>query len=433
MIKMAAPYFYPLSRLLSVRAQDANETFQYDQAGNLVSVGSGQTASYEGRAKGDRLQVFVTPEFHVKQSPQYSYDGHGNRIARSVAAQTEHYRYDGTHQLASIEHANGAKSRYEYDALGRRIAKHFTDAQGRTQTTLFVWNGDWMVQELRAGSAPITYVQHPDNAGPLAKIEGGRVYHYVNDHLGTPQEIHDGRGQIVWAADTSAYGKTRNYLRREIDNPIRFPGQYYDAESGLHYNRHRYYDPMAARYINQDPIGFKGGLNQYAYVINNPLKNIDPRGLQATGEDMGVMSIIGGSSAMTQGNELLNGVPIGAAATPLTGAITAECEADLGAGAGPADINVIGASIKPTDYGTGVKFDPLTFKKPNVEFSPKWGPPHAGGKAACTFVFKKPGTECGRWSIGGGVGPYLSICKPSTSWWPIVKWGLGVGAGIGRK
>ena len=280
MIKMAAPYFYPLSRLLSVRAQDANETFQYDQAGNLVSVGSGQTASYEGRAKGDRLQVFVTPEFHVKQSPQYSYDGHGNRIARSVAAQTEHYRYDGTHQLASIEHANGAKSRYEYDALGRRIAKHVTDARGNTQTTLFVWNGDWMVQELRAGSAPITYVQHPDNAGPLAKIEGGRVYHYVNDHLGTPQEIHDGRGQIVWAADTSAYGKTRNYLRREIDNPIRFPGQYYDAESGLHYNRYRYYDPMAARYINQDPIGLKGGMNQYAYVASNPLTRIDPLGLQ---------------------------------------------------------------------------------------------------------------------------------------------------------
>ena len=279
MIKMAAPYFYPRSRLLSVRARDANETFQYDQAGNLISVGGGQSASYEGLAKGDQFQVFVTPEFNVKQSPQYTYDGHGNRIARNVAAQTTRYRYDGTHQLASIEHTNGAKSRYEYDALGRRIAKHFTDAQGRTQTTLFVWNGDWMVQELRSGSAPITYVKHPDNAGPLAKIEGSRVYHYVNDHLGTPQEIHDGRGQIVWAADISAYGKTRSYLRREIDNPIRFPGQYYDAESGLHYNRHRYYDPMAARYINQDPLWLSGGWNQYAYVAGNPIIGIDPFGL----------------------------------------------------------------------------------------------------------------------------------------------------------
>jgi len=169
--------------------------------------------------------------------------------------------------------------------------------QCRTQTTLFVWNGDWMVQELRAGSAPITYVKHPDNAGPLAKIEGGKVYHYVNDHLGTPQEIHDGRGQIVWAADTSAYGKTRNLLKREIDNPIRFPGQYYDAESGLHYNRFRYYDPMAGRYINQDPIGLRGGLNQYAYANGRPLMSTDPLGLDA-GEEACVSAWTAGGAAV---------------------------------------------------------------------------------------------------------------------------------------
>jgi len=197
-----------------------------------------------------------------------------------------------------------------------------------------------MVQELRAGSAPITYVKHPDNAGPLAKIEGGKVYHYVNDHLGTPQEIHDGRGDVVWAADTSAYGKTRSYLKREIDNPIRFPGQYYDAESGLHYNRYRYYDPMAGRYINQDPIGLDGGINQYAYVLQNPVTSFDPDGLLMMSTIMGARkdvtldeaaacgspgnaAMISGLATMGAGATAMGGVYAARAAVPVVSPMVA--------------------------------------------------------------------------------------------------------------
>jgi RHS repeat-associated protein len=254
----------------------------------------------------------VTPEHPVEQTPQYTYDGHGNRTAITVpvAAQepteggrivkaldalanvpqpdvpqplTTRYRYDGTHQLRSIGHANGGTSCYEYDALGRRTAKHVTDAGGRTATTLFVWDGDWMAQEIRAGDAnskPVIYVSHPDHAGPLTKLDGAKAYHYATDHLGTPQELYDEKRQIVWAADLSAYGKTQRYLKHEIDNPIRFPGQYFDAESGLHYNRFRYYDPQAGRYVNQDPIGLAGGSNAYSYASSTPNNNIDPFGLE---------------------------------------------------------------------------------------------------------------------------------------------------------
>ncbi|WP_421746677.1 RHS repeat domain-containing protein [Burkholderia multivorans] len=194
------------------------------------------------------------------------------------------YRYDGSHQLIAIEHADGARSEYEYDALGRRVAKHHTPADGAQQTTLFMWDGDWMMQEVRTGRTShedraVTYVPHPDHDGPLTRLADGQAWHYVTDHLGTPQELYDEQREVVWAADLSAYGRTARWLTRVVDNPIRFPGQYRDEESGLHYNRFRYYDPMMGRYVNKDPIDLKGGLNLFSYVDANPLLGIDPLGL----------------------------------------------------------------------------------------------------------------------------------------------------------
>ncbi|WP_167336070.1 RHS repeat-associated core domain-containing protein, partial [Paraburkholderia bannensis] len=278
----------PASRLTAVNAGRGSETFAYDPAGNLLAVGQGKV-THVGKVRGDRLLSLVTPEHAVEQPPQYSYDGHGNRITTTIPGATQpgtpqalasRYRYDGLHQLKGIEHADGGASHYEYDALGRRTAKHHTDANGRAATTLFVWDGDWMAQELHAGHAkPVTYVAHPDHAGPLAKLDGAKAYHYVTDHLGTPQEVYDEKREIVWAADLSAYGKTRHYLKHEIDNPLRFPGQYFDAESGLHYNRFQYYDSQVGRYINKDLIGLAGGVNEYSYVAGNPVRRFDYLGL----------------------------------------------------------------------------------------------------------------------------------------------------------
>lgn len=106
-------------------------------------------------------------------------------------------------------------------------------------------------------------------------------FYYQLDHLGTPQELTDYSGDIVWSAKYSAYGKvtslelaTEDYL----DQPLRFQGQYFDDESGLHYNRHRYYDPDVGRYLTPDPVKLAGGLNQYRYVPN-PTGWVDPLGL----------------------------------------------------------------------------------------------------------------------------------------------------------
>ena len=103
------------------------------------------------------------------------------------------------------------------------------------------------------------------------------------DHLGTPQELTDFGGEIVWSAKYNAYGKVTHLAfggGEQLEQPLRFQGQYFDAESGLHYNRHRYYDPEVGRYLTPDPIKLAGGLNQYQYTPN-PTGWIDPLGLNA--------------------------------------------------------------------------------------------------------------------------------------------------------
>jgi RHS repeat-associated protein len=107
------------------------------------------------------------------------------------------------------------------------------------------------------------------NGQPLARINNNQVYYYHNDHLGTPQVMTDQNQAVVWQADYDPFGKA-TVTTETITNPIRVPGQYFDAETGLHYNYYRYYDPGTGRYITSDPIGLLGGLNTYAYVKNNP-------------------------------------------------------------------------------------------------------------------------------------------------------------------
>jgi RHS repeat-associated protein len=112
------------------------------------------------------------------------------------------------------------------------------------------------------------------------------LYYFHANHLNTPQVITDENQQIVWQADYEPFGQT-TITTNVIDNPLRFPGQYFDNETGLHYNYFRDYDPTTGRYIESDPIGVYGGLNTYAYVENNPLIIIDVLGLDGGIEDYG--------------------------------------------------------------------------------------------------------------------------------------------------
>ena len=104
-------------------------------------------------------------------------------------------------------------------------------------------------------------------------------YYYQNDHLGTPQKLLNQSGVVVWSATYDSFGKATVDAASTVSNNLRFPGQYEDGETGLHYNWMRYYDPLRGRYVTSDPIRLLGGVNFYIYVGGNPLAGIDPKGL----------------------------------------------------------------------------------------------------------------------------------------------------------
>jgi RHS repeat-associated protein len=114
-------------------------------------------------------------------------------------------------------------------------------------------------------------------------VNSTAVYYVHNDHLGTPQVMTDENGGVAWRAMYDPFGDASVDVASTAALNVRFPGQYFDQETGLHYNYFRYYDPDTGRYITSDPIGLDGGLNTYIYVNANPLRFTDPRGLDNVG------------------------------------------------------------------------------------------------------------------------------------------------------
>ncbi len=156
----------------------------------------------------------------------------------------------------------------------------------------------------------------------LAMIDAnGSVYYYHNDHLGTPQRITDKKGIVVWATDYLPFGQT-NIMIKTVENNLRFPGQYYDVETGLNYNYHRYYDPQVGRYITPDPIGLAGGINPYTYCLNDPVNFFDPTGqFGIGGVVLGGMTggAIGGIVAALTGGNIATSIAGGAVSGAIFG------------------------------------------------------------------------------------------------------------------
>jgi len=165
---------------------------------------------------------------------------------------------------------------YTYDSQNRRISKTVAG-----MTTHYIYDlANRLIAETLADGTPIRDFFYLDNE-PLAVREyqtNPGLYYFLNDHLGTPQQLITPAGAVVWQAAYLPYGEAQVQVNTVVNN-LRFPGQYFDSETGLHYNWNRYYDPITGHYISADPIGLEGGLNLYAYVGGNPVNWSDPWGL----------------------------------------------------------------------------------------------------------------------------------------------------------
>ncbi|MDR2950593.1 MAG: DUF6531 domain-containing protein [Prevotella sp.] len=177
------------------------------------------------------------------------------------------YEWAANGMLKKVVNPEQGKIRFGYDALGRRIYK-----QTKTCTTHWIWNGnvplhEWQTYDEEALIEAITWVFEMGGFVPCAKVQNGKSYSIVTDYLGTPTHMYDQQGQKTWHAQLDIYGRVRTFDGSDIsDCPFRYQGQYQDSETGLYYNRFRYYDPEVGNYISQDPIKLMGGARLYGYV-----------------------------------------------------------------------------------------------------------------------------------------------------------------------
>jgi RHS repeat-associated protein len=209
---------------------------------------------------------------------RFLHDNDGNLIQKiEPDGGTWRYTWDGAGQLSRVTRPDGMTVEFAYDALGRRVSKAVNG-----QTTSFVWDGNDLLHELRDDGPAVTWLFEPDTFALMAKVEGHgsaaeRRWGIVADHLGTPIAMTEEAGKLAWRAQLDAFGVYSTDVAK-ADCPWRWPGQYQDAETGLYYNRFRYYDPGQGRYVSQDPIGLLAGPDLYAYVRCS-FTRFDPFGL----------------------------------------------------------------------------------------------------------------------------------------------------------
>ena len=241
--------------------------FAYDANGNRSSLTEDAVLyAYSNLANSNQLLSTTGP-----QPKTYSYDLAGNVTGDGVHT----YGYDDRGRLIDVD---AGAATYTYNGQGQRVSK----TSGTT--TLFAYGevGELLGEYDASGNAMQETVWF--NGAPVALLEGTSTYYVHSDHLGTPRVISDGNTAIWrWASDP--FGSTLPDEDPDNDGTtltynVRFPGQYYDAETGLHYNYFRTYDPSTGRYLESDPIGLEGGLNTFGYAGANPLANIDPYGLR---------------------------------------------------------------------------------------------------------------------------------------------------------
>jgi RHS repeat-associated protein len=256
---------YQLTEALQQTA-GTNEYFTLDDAGNRIGY------------NGATWVVNANNELEDSGFAQYQYNANGYRTQKSDASGIIYFYYDLEGRLVRVENgSNSIIAEYGYDPFDRRLWKEVGGVR-----TYYAYSLDGLSGEYdAAGNLIRSYGYKPGSlwtTDPIFMAEGSTYYYYHNDHLGTPQKITNKAGSIVWSALYPSYGAAAVNPASTITNNLRFAGQYYDSETGLHYNYRRYYDPQAGVYLTPDPLGFGGGDNFYSYAGANPINLIDPYG-----------------------------------------------------------------------------------------------------------------------------------------------------------
>ncbi|WP_262701677.1 MULTISPECIES: DUF6531 domain-containing protein [Streptomyces] len=283
-------------RVTAVHAHGWTETYAYDAAGNQTYAAWPSTQPAQ-EATGPR--TYTGTRITGAGSVRYEHDEAGRLTLRqktrlSRKPDTWRYTWDAEDRLVSVTTPDGTVWRYLYDPFGRRTAKQRLAADGESvlEQTDFTWDGPLLIEQTTTAPDlphPVTLTWDHDGLHPIAQTErvteattqreiDARFFAIVTDLVGTPTELIDESGTIAWRTRSTLWGTTTWAADSTAYTPLRFPGQYFDPETGLHYNHHRYYDPETARYLTPDPLGLTPDPNPVAYV-HNPHTWTDPLGL----------------------------------------------------------------------------------------------------------------------------------------------------------
>jgi RHS repeat-associated protein len=273
--------FDPAGRVGEARGPGGAERFARDAAGSVTSADS---PSLPG-PRTYRGNTLVSAG-----GTRYTGDAQGRVTGRHRGERSWTFSWDQLDRMRGVRTPDGARWTYHYDPLGRRFAKRrwVTGADGEPELaadTRFLWSGFDLVERVETGADGsrriLTWERHPADSRPVVQVErtasGERFHCVITSPAGTPTELLDARGALVWRDRSSFWGAPLPGADAAAV-PLAFPGQHRDEETGLHYNVFRYYDPETARYLSQDPLGLAAAPDPVGYVAE-PLLTGDPLGL----------------------------------------------------------------------------------------------------------------------------------------------------------
>ncbi|MEW5963833.1 MAG: RHS repeat-associated core domain-containing protein [Pseudomonadota bacterium] len=298
----SATFGYAAANRLSTAAGPwGGQGWAYDGVGNRTSEtatppgGSATTDTYAYASTSNRIETVTRGAQTVRL---FAYDAAGNIVSDARSGSTYAYTYNAAGRLKTVSYEGNLKGTYVYNGLEQLITRVITNSGTLDGTihTVHDRSGNVIAEIDAAGQTVREYVWLPEGgyagtdpgsgsgAGlPLAVVDGVNTaspvtYHVHADHLGRPIRMTDATKAAVWQATWQPWGAPQSITGSLVLNH-RFPGQWFQLESGLHYNWHRHYDPSLGRYTQPDPLGFVDGPAVFAYASGNPLEFVDFLGL----------------------------------------------------------------------------------------------------------------------------------------------------------